>query len=169
MSRSVDENVVLTVSFLAKKAQRGPGPPHSWGFWITQNYTSQSVGRLSTEERPVAKTSAWQHTTLTRTRQTSMPPAGLFFLWNPYLVFCSYYLRTCFFVLIVLACSFVFTVQHTTQTSLHLRRDSNHQSQQMSGRKPSTWTARSLGPTPKNIEKYNVLLCSKVPWPYTNK
>ena len=79
MSRSVDENVVLTVSFLAKKAQRGPGPPHSWGFWITQNYTSQSVGRLSTEERPVAKTSAWQHTTLTRTRQTSMPPAGLFF------------------------------------------------------------------------------------------
>jgi hypothetical protein len=68
MSRSADENVVLTVSFLVKKAQRGPGPPHSWGFWITQNDTSQSVGRLSTEERPVAKTSTWQHTTPTRTR-----------------------------------------------------------------------------------------------------
>ena len=48
-------------------AQRGPGPPHSWGFLDhTQWYTT--VGRIPLEcDRPVAETSTW-HPTLTRDR-----------------------------------------------------------------------------------------------------
>jgi len=44
--------------------QRGPWPPHSWGFLITHNDASQSVGLLWTSDRPVAETSTWQHATL---------------------------------------------------------------------------------------------------------
>ena len=46
-------------------AQRRSWPPHSWGFWITRNDASQSVGLLWTSDHFVAKTSTWQHTTLT--------------------------------------------------------------------------------------------------------
>jgi len=46
-------------------AQRGPWPPHSWGFYITHNDASQSVGLLWTSDQLVAETSTWQHTTLT--------------------------------------------------------------------------------------------------------
>ena len=35
-------------------AQPGPGPPHSWCFYITHNDTPQSVGLLCTSDRPVA-------------------------------------------------------------------------------------------------------------------
>jgi hypothetical protein len=38
--------------------------------------TPHSVGLLWTSDEPDADTSTWQHTTLTRNRQTSMPPAG---------------------------------------------------------------------------------------------
>jgi hypothetical protein len=46
-------------------AQRGPWPPHSWGFLITHNDASHTVGLLWTSDRLVAETSTWQHTTLT--------------------------------------------------------------------------------------------------------
>ena len=52
--------------FSGAAAQRGPGPPHSWGFWITHSDAPQTVGLLWTRDRPVAETSTWQHTTLTR-------------------------------------------------------------------------------------------------------
>ena len=45
--------------------QRGPWPPHSWGFYITHNDASQSVALLWTSDQLVTETSIWQHTTLT--------------------------------------------------------------------------------------------------------
>ena len=42
-------------------AQRGPWPPHSWGFLITHNDSLQSVGLLWTSDQLVAETSTWQH------------------------------------------------------------------------------------------------------------
>ena len=56
-------------------AQRGPWPLHSWGFQITHNDASQSVGLLWTSDQLVAETFTWQHTTLNN-RLTSMPPVG---------------------------------------------------------------------------------------------
>jgi hypothetical protein len=56
-------------------AQRGSGPPHSWGFWITHNVTTQSVGFLWTRDRPVAETCTWQ-THNTYKRQTSIHLEG---------------------------------------------------------------------------------------------
>jgi len=54
----------------ATTAPSGPGPPHSWGFYIhTQRRTT--VGRLLwTSDQPVAETSTSQHTTLTRDRHS---------------------------------------------------------------------------------------------------
>jgi len=46
-------------------AQRWPWPPRSWGFLITYNDASQSVGLHWTSDELVAETSTWQHTTLT--------------------------------------------------------------------------------------------------------
>ena len=54
--------------FYGAAAQRGPWPPHSWGFLITHNDASQSVGLLWTSDQPVAETSTWQHKTLNRDR-----------------------------------------------------------------------------------------------------
>ena len=53
------------IFFIGAAAQRGPWPPHSWGFLITHNDASQSVWLLWTSDQLVAETSAWQHTTLT--------------------------------------------------------------------------------------------------------
>ena len=50
-------------------------PPQSWGFEITHNDTTQSVGLLRTSDQPVAETSSWQ-THNTHNRQKSMPTAG---------------------------------------------------------------------------------------------
>jgi hypothetical protein len=50
--------------FFGTRAQLELGNPHSWGFYITHNYTTQPVGLLWTRDRPVAETSTWQHTTL---------------------------------------------------------------------------------------------------------
>ena len=61
--------------FCGAAAQCGPWPPHSWGFEITHNDASQSVGLLWTSDQLVAETSTWQHTTLA-TDNTSMPPVG---------------------------------------------------------------------------------------------
>ena len=46
-------------------AQSGPWSPQSWGFLITHNYTSQSVGLPWTSDQLVAETSTWQNTTFT--------------------------------------------------------------------------------------------------------
>jgi len=59
-------------------AQRKPWLPHSWGFKITHNDASKSVGLLWTNDQAVAETSTWQHTTLDTnrypwTRQDSNP------------------------------------------------------------------------------------------------
>jgi hypothetical protein len=56
--------------FLGATAPSGPGSPHYRGFTITHldTHTSRSVGLLWTSDRPVAETSTWQHTTLTRDR-----------------------------------------------------------------------------------------------------
>ena len=51
--------------FCGAATQRGPWPHHSWGFLITHNDASQSVGLLWTSDQLVAETSTWQHTTLT--------------------------------------------------------------------------------------------------------
>ena len=46
-------------------ALSGPGPPHSRDFYITHDDAQQSVVLLWTSDQLVAKTSTWQHTTLT--------------------------------------------------------------------------------------------------------
>jgi len=51
--------------FRVAATQRGSWPPHSWGSYITHNYAPQSVGLLWTSNQLVAKTSTWQHITLT--------------------------------------------------------------------------------------------------------
>ena len=51
--------------FCGAAAQCGPWSPHSWGFLITHNDASQSVGLLWTSDKLVAETSTWQHITLT--------------------------------------------------------------------------------------------------------
>ena len=51
--------------FCGAAAQRGPWPPHFWGFLITHNDASQSVGLLWTRDQLVAETSTWHHITLT--------------------------------------------------------------------------------------------------------
>jgi len=43
-------------------APSGPGPPHTWGFYITHNDAPQSVGLLWTSDQLVEETSTWQHT-----------------------------------------------------------------------------------------------------------
>jgi hypothetical protein len=78
-------------------AHSGPGPPNYRGFTITLKHTPHSVGLLWTSDQPVAETSTWHHTTLTRDR----PPCPL--------------------------------------------RHSNPQSQQASGRRPTSYTAQQLG------------------------
>jgi hypothetical protein len=56
------------------------------GFIITHIWdTPQSVGLLWTRDQPVAETSTWQHTTLTRDR--SMPPVGFFFAFPGFFPF----------------------------------------------------------------------------------
>jgi hypothetical protein len=46
----------------------GPGPPHSWGFYITHNDTPQSVGLFWTCDQPVTENSTWQNITITTDR-----------------------------------------------------------------------------------------------------
>ena len=66
------------------------------------------------------------------------PSPGIFFLFS---VLHLYY----FFVLIVLAVPFILTVQHTQHKHPCPRRNSNPQSQQASGCRPTPQTARPLG------------------------
>ena len=56
---------LTVIFFCGAAAQRGLWPPHSWGFLITHNNASQSVGLLWTSDQLVAETSTWQQTTLT--------------------------------------------------------------------------------------------------------
>ena len=56
-------------------APSGPWYPHSRGFQITHNDTSQSVGFLWTSDQPEAETSTWQHTTLITDRHPC--PGGI--------------------------------------------------------------------------------------------
>jgi hypothetical protein len=62
------------VFIFGASAPRGPGPSHSWGFLITHNDASQSVGLLWTCDQPDAETSTRQHTTLTTDIHT---PGGI--------------------------------------------------------------------------------------------
>jgi hypothetical protein len=50
--------------------QRGPWSPHFWGFLITHNDASQSVGLLWTSNQLVAETSTWQHSQQTDIHDT---------------------------------------------------------------------------------------------------
>ena len=130
-------------------AQRGPGPPHTRGFYITHSDTPESVGLLCTRDRPVAETFTWQHTTLTR---DSHPwPQRDFFILSLY-----FYLHC--FVLFVLALPFVLTVQHTTQTSMP-----------PAGFEPATAAGERLqthaldrSATGINCAEYNVWIITKV-------
>ena len=65
---------------------------------------------------------------------TQICAPGEIFLYS--LVRCLYFIRTCFFVVNILHFVFCLYLQHTTQTSMP-RRDSNPQSQQAIGRRPS--------------------------------
>jgi hypothetical protein len=65
-SDSLKERKKITYCFFVSgaTAQRGPGPPYSWGFYITSSDTPQSLELLWTRDRPVAEISTWQHATL---------------------------------------------------------------------------------------------------------
>ena len=90
----------------------------------TVTQTPQSVELLWTRDRPVAET-----THNTHNRQTSMPPGRIFFL---FCVVCLY-----FFVLIVLTLCLLSLLYDTQHKHPCPRRDSNPQSQQAIGRRPS--------------------------------
>ena len=47
----------MSIFFIGAAAQRGPWPPHFWGFLITHNDAPQSVGLLWTSDQLVAETS----------------------------------------------------------------------------------------------------------------
>jgi len=67
---------MILLSFLfscGAAAQGGPWPLHSWGFWITHNDASQSVGLLWRSDRLVAETSTRQQTNI-------HAPGGNFFI-----------------------------------------------------------------------------------------
>ena len=59
--------------FCGAAAQRGPWPPHFWGFLMTHNDAPQSVGLLWTSDQLVAETSTWQHITLTTDKHPCLP------------------------------------------------------------------------------------------------
>jgi hypothetical protein len=54
-------------------APRGPRPPHCSRLHDHTVDNPHSVGLLWTRDQPVAETSTWQHTTLTRDRRDSNP------------------------------------------------------------------------------------------------
>jgi len=56
----------------------GSGPPHSRGFCITHDDTSQSVGLLWTINQLIAENFTWKHKTLT----TDIHPPGRFRTYN---------------------------------------------------------------------------------------
>ena len=101
---------------------------------------TQSVGLLWTRDRPVAETSTWQYTTLTTDRH---PCARRDFFFS---VLHLYY----YFVLIVLAVSFVLTVKHTQQTNIHApggiqtRNPSKRSAADPRLRPPGHWNRLSL-------------------------
>jgi len=63
------------MTFFGTTTPFGPGPPHSWVFWIKHNDALQSLGLLWTSDQLVSETSTWQHTTLTTNRHIC-PPLG---------------------------------------------------------------------------------------------
>ena len=107
-------------------AQRGPVPPHAWGFKIAHNYTPQSVGLLWTRDRPVAETCTKQRITLTRGRH--LRPPHDFFLFSE---FCFLFFVCTFSVLVSLSrVSWLVPLSLLYNTHPCFRRDSNPQSQQ---------------------------------------
>jgi hypothetical protein len=56
-------------------------PPQLWGYEITHNDTTQSVGLLCTSDQPVAETSTWQHTQ--HSQQTNIHAPGGIRTRNP--------------------------------------------------------------------------------------
>ena len=67
----VVRNMSKTLFSCGAAGQRGPCPPHSWGFCITRNDTPQSVGLIwASDQRPLPDNT--QHSQQT----TYMPPAG---------------------------------------------------------------------------------------------
>jgi hypothetical protein len=56
-------------------AQHGPGPPHSWGFYITHNDAPKSVGHLWTSDQRRRDLYLITYTQKHK-RQTSIPPVA---------------------------------------------------------------------------------------------
>jgi len=50
-------NAPLITIFFGTTTPIGPGPPHSWVFWIKHNDAPQSVGLLWTSDQLVAEAS----------------------------------------------------------------------------------------------------------------
>ena len=65
LDRPATGPAMLNLFFCGAVAQSGPWPPHSWGYWITQKDSLQSVGLLWTCDQLVAEISTWQLTTIT--------------------------------------------------------------------------------------------------------
>ena len=63
-----------SVFVFGAKAPSGPWPPHSRGFYITDDDALQPAGLLWTSDQPVAETSTRQHTTLTTDKHPCPPP-----------------------------------------------------------------------------------------------
>ena len=61
--------------FCGATAQRGPGPPHSWGFWITHRYTT--VGRTPLDGWSVLRKDFYLNIHNNHKGQTSIPLAGI--------------------------------------------------------------------------------------------
>jgi hypothetical protein len=72
-------------------APSGPGPPHYRGFTITLRHTT--LGRTRLDEWSARRRDLYLTTHNTHKRQTSMLPAGIFFLsvrgFSPLIHFCT--------------------------------------------------------------------------------
>jgi hypothetical protein len=120
--------------------------------------TPHSVGLLWTSDQPVAETSIWQHTILTTDRHPCLrwdsfflpdfffSPCPVFFLWSIFVLLNPSVLYVIVFHSTVL-------IQHNT--IIHAPRwDSNPQSQQANGRRPTPYTARSELLTARKMLKF---------------
>ena len=68
------KHVELRFLFGGAAAQRGPWPPHSWGFYITQRRIT--FGRTPLDAWSARRRDLYLTTHNTHNRQTSMPPVG---------------------------------------------------------------------------------------------
>jgi hypothetical protein len=81
-------------------------------------WDTHALRKAPVDSRSARRAHTHTHTQHTHKRQTSMHQEQFFFLWISSLALYLYCFLTRFLVLIVLPCTFAFTLKHTTHTSM---------------------------------------------------